>query len=117
MHPAVTNLCDELGISEAAFDGWQCTVAQRAGVDVAVVLSKGTELHMASLTDKKAISRKNVRDFVLPILLEYGFVTTRVPIAETDHKLRERLGFLKTWSDDHYSYFCMTEPPYEKAPQ
>jgi hypothetical protein len=39
---------DELGIDVADFDGWKVEVATRAGRDVGVVVTKGTEIHIVS---------------------------------------------------------------------
>ena len=61
-----------------------------------------------------AMSRRNTLQFIRPILDEHGFVTTRVPRSETDHKLRTRLGFTETWADDNFTYFALTELPFER---
>jgi hypothetical protein len=111
----LSRLLQELGLPHDALDGWKCTVAQRNGVDVAMVLTRGTEIHLASLTERKAISRKNVREFLAPILAEHGVVTTRVPLDVTDHKLRTALGFTQTWADERYTYWALTELPFNKA--
>jgi len=92
---------------------WSAEVAQRDGVDVAVVVSKGTEIHFVSLGGP-AMTRKNTLQFLTPIFEKFGFVTTRVPVAETDHKLREVLGFRKTWQDAQFSYWMLTELPFQR---
>lgn len=69
---------------------------------------------MVSLSDKKAMTRKNITEFIAPLLDEYGYATTRVPIAEEDHRLRTVLGFTCTWTDNAYSYWCLTELPFAR---
>ena len=111
----VSLILSQLGLPKESLDGWECHVAQRNGQDVAMVIVRGCEVHMASLTDKGAISRKNVLQFLTPILDKHGMVTTRTPLSVTDDRLRDKLGFIKTWSDDRWNYFALTELPYQKA--
>lgn len=103
-----------LGAAPAALDGWAVHVAQRAGEDVAFVITRGPEIHMLSLVGKRAMSRRNIAQFLHPIVREHGYATTRVPVTETDHRLREALGFVQTWADEHYTYWALTALPYER---
>jgi hypothetical protein len=32
----------------------------------------------------------------------------------TDHKLREHLGFIETWRDDQFTYWALTELPFQR---
>ncbi len=105
---------DYLAALGLSVEGWKKEVATRDGQDVAVVVSKGTEIHFVSLGGP-AMTRKNTLEFLKPIYDEFGFVTTRVPIDVTDHKLRRVLGFKQTWADAQFSYWCMTELPFQKA--
>jgi hypothetical protein len=93
---------------------WKRQVATRDGKDVAVVLTKGTEIHFVSLDEKRAMTRKNTLEFLKPIHDEFGYVTTRVPIAETNHRLREILGFQYQWSDENFSYWILHDLPWSK---
>lgn len=104
-----------LGFPLEGLDGWKIEVAKRAGVDVAIVATKGTEIHFVSLSEGKAMSRLNTREFLAPLLDEYGYATTRVPIAVTNHKLRERLGFTQTWHDANFTYWVLTEMPFPRS--
>lgn len=104
-----------LGASPDALDGWTVHTAQRAGVDVAFVITNGPEIHMLSIVGRRAMSRRNIAQYLGPILAEHGFATTRVPLAETDHRLRRALGFEPTWADDTYSYWALTSLPYQKG--
>lgn len=102
-----------IGASPDALDGWTIKTAQRDGVDCGVVLTKGPEVHMLAF-GAGAMSRKNILEHLSPILDRYGYVTTRVPIAERDHRLREILGFEMTWEDDKFTYWALTSLPFRK---
>lgn len=104
-----------LGATPDALDGWQVATAQRAGVDVAFVITRGAEIHMLSLVGPRAMSRRNILEHLGPILEEHGYATTRVPIREQDHRLREALGFVQTWQDHQYTYWALTVRPYQKG--
>lgn len=104
----------EMGVAEEQLGDWKVEVAQRAGKDVALVLTRGTEIHLAPL-GPGAMSRRNTLQFIRPIFDEYGFVTTRTPRTVTDHKLRLSLGFEFTFSDDQFDYWAMTELPFQRS--
>lgn len=104
----------DLDGAKANLHEWDVRIAKRADADVAICVSKGTELHFVSLAEGKAMSRRNMLEALEPILKEHGYVTTRVPIEENNHKLRIKLGFMNTWSDDSFSYWALTELPYQK---
>lgn len=104
-----------LGATPAALDGWTVHTAQRAGVDVAFVITSGPEIHMLSIVGPRAMSRQNILQHLAPILEEHGYATTRVPIEETDHRLRLALGFSQTWADENYTYWALTALPYQKG--
>jgi len=103
---------ESVGADVQCLDGWQIRPAQRAGKDVAFVITRGPEIHMLSLVEGNAISRRNLREYLRPIIEKFGYATTRVPLAEVNHRLRHALGFTYTWSDDHFSYWALTQVPY-----
>jgi len=104
----------DLNGAKANLHGWSVNIAKRNCEKVAIVISKGAELHFVPLVQGKAMSRRNIIEAVKPILDEYGYVTTRVPVCEEDHRLRLKLGFVNTWSDNDFSYWALTELPYHK---
>lgn len=114
MDSRLVDYLHSIGASPDSLDGWSIKVAQRGGVDCAFVCTLGPEIHFVSLVGPRAMSRKNITQFMAPIIAEYGYATTRVSIAETDHKLREHLGFVESWSDNNYRYFICTELPYKR---
>jgi hypothetical protein len=81
---------------------------------VGFVLTKGPEIHILPLVAGRSMSRRNIHEFMAPILKRFGYCVTRVPISETDHRLRLKLGFTMTWTDDRFTYWAATELPYAK---
>lgn len=104
-----------LGADASALDGWTIRTAQRAGVDCAFVITKGPEIHFVSLVGPRAMSRRNIAEHLGAVLREHGYATTRVALLETDHRLRHALGFTQTWADETYTYWTLTEAPYQKG--
>lgn len=101
-------------VAALAFDGWKVVTARRGDEDVAHVYTRGPEIHIETLVQGRALTRRNIIEHLAPLVEEFGYATTRVPIAETNHKLREKLGFVQTWHDDKFTYWAMTELPYQK---
>src|SRR5690242_2114695 len=93
-----------IGASPESLNGWEIRTAQRAGFDCAFVITRHAEIHFVSIVGRRAMSRRNILEFVQPLLDRYGYVMTRVPLTETDHKLRHALGFMPTWRDDDFQY-------------
>ncbi len=114
MDPRLVRYLASIGFGSDALDGWTVSVAQRDGVDCCFVLINGPEIHILPFEDGKAMTRKNVIETLTPLLDEFGYVTTRVPRTETNHKLRTTLGFEQTWQDDQFTYFALTELPFRR---
>jgi hypothetical protein len=103
-----------LGAMPSSLSDWKIQIAQRAGVDVAFVLTRGPEIHLLPLVPGKAMTRRNIMEFLGPLVDKFGYATTRTPLAETDHRLRHVLGFHKTWQDEYFTYWAITKMPYTK---
>lgn len=103
-----------IGCGESSLDGWAVSIAQRAGVDAVIVATRGPEIHVLPLTQGNALSRRNIAEFVNPLIDEYGYASTRVPIAEEEHRLRVKLGFVMTWEDEQFTYWTVTEHPFKR---
>lgn len=118
MHPLILQYLTTLGMNEeqarAALTGWTVSTAMRHGEPAAIMLTQGSEIHMVSLNDRKALSRRIIAEFLNPLIEEYGYATTKVPIAVEDHTLRTRLGFQCTWQDANFTYWAVTEIPYQR---
>lgn len=106
-----------LGATPEALDGWTVHTAQRAGVDCGFVITRGPEIHMLSISERRAMSRRNIVAYLEPLISTYGYATTRVAATETNHRLREALGFVPTWADENFTYWALTSLPYEKQPE
>lgn len=106
-----------LGAGPAALEGWTVRSAARDGQFVGYVISLGPEVHILPLVEGRALSRRNIIEHIAPLLDQFGYVTTRVPIAETDHRLRTALGFERTWDDQFCSYWAMTRLRYARTQQ
>lgn len=96
-------------------DGWDHHVAYRGDEAVADVFIKGSEIHFESRVGKRAMTRKNTLEFLKKIYDQFGYVTTNVPLGETDHRLRKVLGFQYMNSDNSYSYWVLTDLPFQKV--
>ncbi len=94
-------------------EGWRVSIEERNGEFMGFVATAGTEIHIFSISHR-LITKANISKYIEPILKEYGFVTTRVPINVIDHKLRFKLGFEKTWEDAQFSYWILTSLPFKR---
>lgn len=103
-----------VGVSEDAMAGWTIAEAFRDGASVGFIIRAGAEIHIVPMVAGKSLSRRNIIDAVQPVLDSYGYVVTRVPVEQQDHRLRERLGFKQTHQDQRYTYWALTKLPYER---
>lgn len=108
MDSRLIDYLSSIGADPSSLDGWTVRTAQRDGEDCGFVLTAGPEIHILPLVPGKSISRRNIIEHVGKLLAQFGYVTTRVPLAETDHRLRTALGFEHAWDDAQCSYWCMT---------
>lgn len=98
-------------IERAAEHGWEIVTSACGGCTAAV---KGTEIHV-EFGPGLRFTRASVREFLAPLLAREGLLTTRTEHEDQRHRLFViRLGFRKTWSDDQYDYYAMTELPFGK---
>lgn len=104
-----------LGADPASLDAWVFNTVQRDGEDVGFVAVCGPEIHVYLFAERKAISRRNLLEHLQPIIDTFGYATTRVPLTETNHRLRTALGFVHTWDDESYSYWCLTRLRYART--
>lgn len=113
MDARLVRYLETLGVGPDALDGWDVKVAQRDGRDVGFVVTNGPEIHMMAFDDG-AMSRKNVLEHLGAVIDKYGYATTRVPLSETDHRLRTILGFEQTWQDNQFTYWAATDIPFRR---
>lgn len=112
MNVLVESYLTSLGVTD--LPGWTITEAQRNGRAAGFVLTNGSEIHIAPMDRGESLSRRNIHQFIAPLLQEFGYVTTRVPLLETDHSLFLRVGFKQTWADLNFTYWALTELPYPR---
>ena len=104
-----------LGAGPSSLIGWTITAVERDGELAGFCISKGPEVHILPLIEGRSLTRRNILAFLEPILAEFGYCTTRVPRAETNHRLRTALGFEETWHDASFTYFALTHLKYART--
>lgn len=106
-----------LGADARSLIGWTVHVAQSNGEDCGFVITRGPEIHILPLMPGCSITRRNIMEHLGCLIDRFGYATTRVPIAETDHRLRTALGFEQTWSDKNCTYWAITKLKYARTQQ
>ena len=92
--------------------GWEVFEHWQEGQLVGFSMLKGTEYH-CQLDTGFRLRRQYMREFLAPLLARRGFLTTRVPVGdEANERFNRAFGFERTWSDDRFHYFVMTELPF-----
>lgn len=94
--------------------GWERRSTPVEGVELLVA---GYEVHV-ELARPGLVTRRNSRAVLQPLLDEHGLVTTRVPHGDTrSRRFVTSIGFKPTTSDDNYTYFILTAPPFTRKEQ
>lgn len=95
--------------------GWEVVEYRPAGLLEGFALVRGTELHCQLFRGAK-IRRAALRAFLKPLLERHGHLTTRVPVGDTaNERFNQLFGFERTWSDEQFHYFLMSELPFGKG--
>lgn len=77
-----------------------------------VALMRGTEFHCIVLPHFK-LKRKQMREFLRPLFERHGMLTTKLKHADkANERFNRAFGFKRTWSDNKFHYFMMTELPF-----
>ena len=93
-------------------DGWELYPHMDADEMTGVKMIKGTEFHFVSGEHFK-FNRKNLRESIRPHLDTAGFLTTRLQHGDSENERFNKLfGFKKTWADENFQYFILTELPF-----
>lgn len=96
---------------------WETIPFVQDGQMVGAALIKGCEFHCLTLPAFK-LRRQQMRDFLKPLFDRFGMLTTRVEHSDiANQRFNKSFGFKRTWSDDRYHYFMMTELPFSKGAQ
>ena len=108
--------CDRYTALQILHD-WDVLPGYIDGQLVASMIHSGTEVHFAIAKEArgKVINRTRMREFLRPLFEEKGFLTTRLLHRHKGpQRFIERIGFKKTWSDENFNYFMLTELPFER---
>lgn len=112
---------EELGIPKydalQMLHDWNVMPGYVDGKLVASIIYAGTEVHFAIAKHArgKTINRRRTREFLKPLFDKKSFLTTRLlHDREGQRRFIERIGFKKTWSDEKYNYFMLTDLPFER---
>jgi hypothetical protein len=106
------------GEAALAHEGWTASCASDSGRVSAIAITRGTEIHFAIAPDlrHRVIRRHRVAQFLRPLFLKHGFLTTRVHGADRGNtSFIERLGFRKTWSEGEVDHYMLSELPFARA--
>lgn len=79
------------------------------------MLTNGSEMHIAPMDKGESLSRRNIHQFIVPMLEEFGYVTTRTLPDDTDYSWLVRVGFKQTWKDERFVYWALTELPFQRG--
>lgn len=91
--------------------GWRVRKSPCGGYSLLVA---GAEVHV-DLHRPGVVTRRSVRAALVPLLEEFGFVTTRTELADQrSRRFVEAIGFRETWADDLYTYYILTKKPFSK---
>ena len=101
---------------DAALEDWEILEATTDDGDlIGIVMAKGSEVHLCARPEhyKRCLTRRNAKQLLWPIFEKHGYLTTRIRLSSfSKQKFVERAGFQKTWADDRFVYYMMTEKPY-----
>lgn len=94
---------------------WEVLDYQQDGAPAGVAIVRGTEFHCQTFPGFK-LRRKAMREFLAPLLARHGHLTTRVAHGDTaNQRFNKAFGFTRTWSDDRFHYFILTELPFGRG--
>lgn len=95
--------------------GWERIEHRQDGRLAGIALVRGTEFHCHLLPGFK-LRRAEMREFLRPLFERHGFLTTRVAHEDlANQRFNRAFGFERTWSDDRFHYFVMSELPFAKG--
>ena len=100
-------------------EGWQRHEVKDGDQLVAVLHSKGTEVHWEVTPNHRRTyraTRAGVK-LIAKLFAQYGFLTTRVWHTRYEQqKFVEKFGFERTWADEKCAYYMLTHVPLVRKP-
>lgn len=93
--------------------GWSVVpVMSGDGQMIGGQMRKGTEVHTVLAPEfrgKGMVNKENLKLLFEPMLEQFGFVTSKaLKDDRASQVFMRRIGFVKTWEDEHFCYFMLT---------
>jgi hypothetical protein len=97
--------------------GWEVLPYHQDGELVGAAMMKGSEFHCIT-TPAFKLRRKAMREFLEPLFMRHGMLTTRVHHNDiANQRFNAAFGFRRTWSDDQFHYYMMADLPFGERKQ
>lgn len=113
--PWIEHLTQDEGLTyaqaRALLDGYEAIPCVMDGEHIATLLKKNAEVHVAGFKQyrgKGRITRRCLREFLLPILAAEGFLTTKLANDEPDDFVT-RLGFVLIGQSPSHRIYMLTK--------
>lgn len=126
MTPAEKLVFDHLASAYPEADGdmlvqilgqWEVLPYEQDGELAGAAMMNGSEFHCITLPTFR-LRRRPMRQFLEPLFKRCGMLTTRVHHNDVaNQRFNAAFGFAKTWSDDKFHYYVMTELPFGERSQ
>ena len=121
MDEIIDSLAEQLGLSRSEVENrlgqFEVIPFLFKGEMTGAAILAGSEIHFVARPGFKGRcgTRRELFELFTNLFKKHDFLTTRIP-RSTPPKDRtgERLGFTKSWSDDRFDYYIMTELPYAR---
>jgi hypothetical protein len=96
-----------------SFDGWTVNEVKIDGKPAFVTMVRGPEFHFASLNTGARISMQMIREFLKPIVAEYGHAITRTPKGDLrQDRFNRRIGFSAIGTDEFNTIYRIRRLPH-----
>jgi hypothetical protein len=112
--PWIEHLMEDEGLSyedaRSMLDGFEMIPYVEDGVHMATLLKMNSEVHFSIFKTfrGKNITRRRLKEFLLPILKREGFLTTKLHKDEPSRFI-EKLGFVKVGESLSHNIYMMNE--------
>lgn len=85
---------------------WTITAHIVDGVTVGIVVQRGPEFHFTTFDAKWNLTKTDIRNYLLPLIEQYGFVKTRTPTEDIrQQRFNKLLGFVPDGGDEFFNYY------------
>lgn len=113
--PWIEHLMQDEGLTylqaRELLDGYEAIPYIKDGVHLATLLKKNAEVHVAGFKQyrgKGYVSRRCLRELILPLLEEEGFLTTKLAAGEPDDFIT-RIGFVQIGESPSHRIYMLTK--------